>query len=237
MRTRSSGYKIAYDVRPSKQAERYIMVELLHKLDSCTRGISEYHYVGMGSFFFHDFRLFHHLLGIRRLTSIEGDESLTARCEYNKPYDEIALVMDLSTNFLTSTSVDDDYLLWMDYDFGFGTVVYNDIITTFSRFKSGTIIFATLDFERPDEKPGQILDELKDQLPAGITDGLLPGDLTARLWKRTMIRLIEKTITQGMYGRQDVAFLRLFSLEYRDTSDMYTLGGIILDRPQRRKVV
>ena len=50
MRTRSSGYKIAYDVRPSKQAERYIMVELLHKLDSCTRGISEYHYVGTGLF-------------------------------------------------------------------------------------------------------------------------------------------------------------------------------------------
>src|SRR5271169_5543512 len=72
MRTRSSGYKVPYDVRPSKQAERYIMVELLHKLDSCTKGISKYHYVGMGSFFFHDFRLFHHLLGIKRLTSIEG---------------------------------------------------------------------------------------------------------------------------------------------------------------------
>jgi hypothetical protein len=63
------------------------------------------------------------------------------------------------------------------------------------------------------------------------------GDMSAENWRQTTIGLIERSIAAGMYGRPDLSFLRLLSFEYRDTQRMYTFGGMIVDKPLRRKVV
>jgi hypothetical protein len=109
----SSSTKIAYDLRPSKQAERYILVEFLHKLREIGIRMEEYRYVGFGAQYFYDFRLFHQFLGIRDLTSVEGSplESVQKRCEFNKPYGDLELVLRLSTDYLRDASPDHNYLI------------------------------------------------------------------------------------------------------------------------------
>jgi hypothetical protein len=109
----SSGKKVAYDLRPSKQAERYIIVDVLRQLERLGLKISNYHYVGFGSFFFHDFRLFHHELNIGRMTSIEGDSSIISRCEFNKPYSAIDVYDGMSSAFLPSLERTKRYILWL----------------------------------------------------------------------------------------------------------------------------
>jgi hypothetical protein len=115
MGPRSSGEKVAYDLRPSKQAERYILVEFLHKLREAGIRIEGYRYVGFGANYFYDFRLFHQLLGIRDLTSVEGSPSpeFQTRCDFNKPYEDLELYLDISTNYLNGADPGLNYLFWL----------------------------------------------------------------------------------------------------------------------------
>src|SRR5271169_3179525 len=98
----SSAYKIPYDLRPSKQAERYIMIDLLRGLQKIGIAIETYHYIGFGSYFFHDYRILHHELNLSRMTSIEGDTTILDRCKFNMPYSAIEIVPEMSSNFLPS---------------------------------------------------------------------------------------------------------------------------------------
>ena len=235
----SSSTKIAYDLRPSKQAERYILVEFLHKLREIGIRMEEYRYVGFGAHYFYDFRLFHQFLGIRDLTSIEGSllESVQKRCEFNKPYGDLELVLGLSTDYLRDASPDSNYLIWLDYDFGYGKVCHDDLATILPKFRSGTVLIVTIDLERPENKePRELREELAEQVPPEVLRNVAPQDFSPSQWRRTIIQLIERSITLGMYGRTDVTFLRLFSFEARDTHRIYTFGGVLADLPTKRKI-
>jgi hypothetical protein len=235
----SSSTKIAYDLRPSKQAERYILVEFLHKLRETGIRMEDYRYVGFGAQYFYDFRLFHQLLGIRELTSVEGSplESVQKRCQFNKPYGDLELVLGLSTDYLRDASPDHNYLIWLDYDFGYGEVCHNDLTTILPKFRSGTILIVTIDLERPEYKePRELRDELAEQVPPEVLRSVAPQAFSPSQWPMTIIQLIERSITLGMYGRTDTTFLRLFSFEYRDTHRMYTFGGVLADLPAKRKI-
>jgi len=191
---------------------------------------------------FYDFRLFHQLLGIRHLASVEGSNSVEfqTRCEFNKPYHDLTLFLGLSTDYLKSANSDLNHLIWLDYDFGYGGICHNDLATILPRFKAGTIVIITIDFERPDRRSAEILDELAEELPSDILHTVTANDMAAANWRNTIIQLIEKSIALGLYGRSGssgVTFLRLFSFEYRDTQTMYTFGGMIVDPTIRKRIV
>lgn len=238
---RASGEKVAYDLRPSKQTERYILVELLHRLRDAGIRIDDYKYVGFGANYFYDFRLFHQLLGIRDLTSVEGSKSVAfqTRCDFNRPYDDLELYLGLSTNYLKSANSESNYLIWLDYDFGYGSICHDDLATILPKFDTGTIVIITIDFDRPDKKSTKILEELKEELPSDVIRSVTAGDLSPANWRKTIVQLIEKSISLSIYGRSSsgISFLRLFSFEYRDTAGMYTFGGMIVDRATRKRVV
>lgn len=213
----ASGLKVAYDLRPSKQTERYILVELLHKLRGAGIPIDDYRYVGFGANYFYDFRLFHQLLGIKNLTSVEGSESaeFQARCDFNKPYHDLELYLGLSTEYLKSALPDQDHLIWLDYDFGYGDICHEDIAAVLPKFKLGTILIITLDYERPDKTPSELLAELNEEIPADIMRTVKANDLSPVNWHSTIIQLIEKSIELSLYGRSGMEFLRLFSGKYQ----------------------
>jgi hypothetical protein len=237
---RASSRKIAYDLRPSKQTERYILVELLHRLREAGIKTEDYRYIGFGAHYFYDFRLFHQLLGIRNLTSVEGSDSVDFqnRCRFNKPYRDLELYLGLSTDYLKTANTDQNHLIWLDYDFGYGRICYNDMMAVLPKFRSGTILIVTIDFERDENvKPSEFLAELAEEIPPDIMRNVTVRDMSAQNWRRTTITLIEKSIATGIYGRTDATFLRLLSFEYRDTQRMYTFGGMIVDAATRRKVL
>ena len=83
---RSSAYKVPYDIRPSKQTERRILLDILKVGSECGLELAEYKYVGFGGFKFYDFEMLFRHLGVRNMTSVELDRTLIARCKYNKPF-------------------------------------------------------------------------------------------------------------------------------------------------------
>ena len=68
-----------------------MMIDAFQILMSAGFNIRNYKYVGFGSIYFVDFILFHKLLGIDNLKSIEHDTEAMTRCEFNKPFGNVEL--------------------------------------------------------------------------------------------------------------------------------------------------
>lgn len=236
----SSGYKIPYDLRPSKQAERYILVDILRHLQQIGLPIDHYHYLGFGSYFFHDYRILHHELNLSVMTSIEGDNSLIDRCEFNKPYSAINIVPKMSSEFLPSLNRSHNYLVWLDNDFGLTKIVTDDTTTCFARLCPGSVFFLTIDMELPDELVNagaqEIFEHYKDELAGELVDGLGPTDFAASKRDETLRQIIARAMRIGLRGRENITYQNLLSLYYKDSSRMYTVGGVICDDALRAQI-
>lgn len=82
--------KINYELRPAKNIERKMLSEAFRCLTSFG-SVSSYRYVGFGSHFFSDFKLFHRSLGITQMISIEDNKEYKERFTFNIPYSCIKL--------------------------------------------------------------------------------------------------------------------------------------------------
>src|SRR5713226_5987155 len=76
--------RLNYSLRPNKNVERKLMAGVLRALMP-EIPIGESRYIGMGSLWFVDFVLFHRVLGITDMVSVERD--LVDRARFNQPYD------------------------------------------------------------------------------------------------------------------------------------------------------
>ena len=84
-------------LRPRKQIERKISIEILQELQQIVPGFEEFLYIGMGSIYYYDYILFHKYLKIKKYTSFDN-KAIPYRFEYNKPYDFIDFHNVLSTD-------------------------------------------------------------------------------------------------------------------------------------------
>src|SRR4051794_25050618 len=86
---RSTARFIPYDLRPAKQSERKILVDLLKTGGDIGLPIGDYRYVGMGANRFYDFLMLHKHLGICSMVSLEHDPKMFKRAAFNVPYNFI----------------------------------------------------------------------------------------------------------------------------------------------------
>jgi hypothetical protein len=70
-RGRTSFEKFNYLLRPSKQVERKIFLEVLNRLRDTGLGLSGFTYFGLGSVYYADFILFHKYLYINDMICVE----------------------------------------------------------------------------------------------------------------------------------------------------------------------
>ena len=85
--------KVSYDLRPAKQIERRMFIDALQRLALADVPISQYQYTGLGSIYFVDFVLFHKLLGMESLLSVEHDTKIARRIEFNRPFRQVTVAM------------------------------------------------------------------------------------------------------------------------------------------------
>ena len=86
----SSDY-INYAIRPNKAVERKLIFEVLSVL-SPVLNLPGYRYIGLGAPWFVDFVMAHRYLLIEDMISIEQDEILASRAEFNKPYACVSVI-------------------------------------------------------------------------------------------------------------------------------------------------
>ena len=114
--SRSTANFISYDLRPAKQSERRMLLDLMQVAGDCGFPITDYRYVGMGANRFYDFLLIHKYLGVNKMISLEHDPIMYGRAMFNCPYSFIDVRKKSIAEFISGDSFSDKSLLWFDYD-------------------------------------------------------------------------------------------------------------------------
>ena len=223
---------VNYMLRPKKQIERKIIIEILQELKK-EIPLSEYLYIGFGSIYYYDFILFHKMLNMNNLLSID-DKSTKKRFTFNRPYDFISFENKVSTDFLSEYDWKQNTVLWLDYDDKLKDIVLSDIKIITKNCKNKDFLIITLNAYcekyRPKRKHARenfyrefgtyISQECKDK------KYYTPKNLPLLLQDVIMNYLM----TMSEY--RDIKFYKLFSFRYQDRSPMFTIGGIFDDNEE-----
>ena len=220
---------VDYMFRPKKQIERKIIIEILQELKK-EIPLSKYLYIGFGSIYYYDFILFHKMLNINKLLSID-DKSTIKRFEFNRPYDFITFKNEISTNFLSEYDWKQNSVLWLDYDNKLKDIVLSDIKIIAKNCKKKDFLIITVN-----AYCGNVGDE-RDQARENFYSKFrmyISSDYHNKKYytPKNFPYLLQEVILKYLMTvseYQDISFCKLFSFRYRDGSPMFTIGGIFDD--------
>jgi len=229
--------KVSYDLRPAKQVERRMLIDALHRLNSAGFPITDYQYTGFGSIYFVDFIMFHKLLGIDKLLSVEYDLKIENRVKFNIPFKGIDVVMAPIGDVIPTLAKDEKHILWLDYDSIIKREQLSAVAQATSDLSPGSILLVTVDVESPD---GAGPAEWRAYFEAEVGDYLGEKNSNSDYSKSKLPLLnghiIEQAIKQGLVGRGNVTFEPLFNFLYKDGHEMLTVGGMLVTPTERRKL-
>jgi hypothetical protein len=247
----SSSYRVQYDLRPSKQVERRMIVDALQRLGAAGFPITDYQYTGFGSIYFVDFILFHKLLGLHTLLSLERQVSLKKRVEFNRPFSCVDIKMVPAATEIPNLSRDKRHFLWLDYDGVMHRDFLSDIQSALAILPPGSILLITVDVEPPeshdykDVDPG--FDDSKDVLgpkqwksyfeyhaSSYLELGLSEDDFGKSKLALRSTEVLKAAFTKAIVPRRGVQFLPMFNFVYKDSHSMLTMGGMIAGPAERR---
>ena len=80
--------------------------DALQRLAAAGFPVADYQYTGFGAIYFVDFILFHKILGLKRLVSLEQQESLTSRMKFNRPFSCVEIKMVPASSEIPNLSRD-----------------------------------------------------------------------------------------------------------------------------------
>lgn len=109
-----SGGAVAYHLRENKAIERNLFIDVLARVGRVAN-ISDYTYVGFGGPFLEDFKALHSALRIKKMISIESDENVCKRQNFNSPATFIELRHETSGKFVRTHEFDTKTVVWLDY--------------------------------------------------------------------------------------------------------------------------
>jgi hypothetical protein len=230
-----------YSLRPSKQVERKIMVEVLLRFATAEYHISGYKYWGFGSPYYVDFVLFHKYLFIEKMVCVEWGD-VARRMRFNKPFKFIRLKLGALSKHIPSIQRKEKLLVWLDYDRALDPDMLQDIDGMVGRLAPGSIFIVTID-ARP-KLSCDLLEEADDKSPMGIElftlliynqwfgeyvgDQIELGTVASanvtRLFHSVVSERIRKTLTRR---GEELQFIQTFYYLYQDGAPMLTVGGMI----------
>jgi len=228
-----------YSLRPSKQVERKVMIEVLLRLGKAGYSISDYKYLGFGSVYYVDFVMFHKYLFIHKMVCIEWGD-VARRMRFNKPFKFIELKLGSLSTHIPAISSREKFLVWLDYDRSLDTEILQDINGTVGRLSPGSIFAITID-ARPklprdpateglsaDDREKLTLETYKrwfdSYVDTEITRDTVSSVDAASLFYEVVIERLRKTLARRSGG---LRFIQLFNYFYRDGAPMLTIGGVI----------
>jgi len=235
--------KVHYEFRPAKQVERRMLLHTFHELRNLGYTISSYEYTGLGSIYFVDFVLFHRYLGLTRMTSVEGHSDIKKRVEFNCPYKLIDVVHDDMSAQVARLSSKRHHILWLDFD----SILTEDILDTIQlaamQLSIQSILLVTVDVEppgRPEDgkkkwNPTTWMSHYRQEAGTYFWRGINRRDFARDALPATNARILQAVIDEGLRER-DADFIGMFSFLYADGHRMLSVGGMIGNQEDRRRI-
>lgn len=238
--------KINYSLRPAKSIERKMLAEAVQRLSNFAR-LNKYRYVGFGSTYFSDFKLFHKLLGIKKMVSIEEDVNNQKRFKFNRPFSCVRMEFGKSTSILPRLSWREKNIVWLDYDGFLNSDILNDVSFCCANLPAGSMLIISvnahpekLDNLLPaDLRPNKRLELLKqrvgdEKVPIDIVGADLSSWGTAKIYRRIILNEINETLLQRNGARKNkINFEQFFNFHYADGAKMLTVGGVLFRDDQK----
>ena len=229
MKTPSQSYlKVPYDLRPAKQVERRMLVEAFQAFAAIGLPINNFQYTGFGSVYFFDFVVFHKLLGIDRMLSVEIDEKIRKRVKFNQPFRTVDIKIGDVTDEIPKLSPDRQHILWLDYDDNLTKDHLEDLWLAGANLSRGSIILVTVDAEPPVKDAGPR--KWRDYFRTEAADYLGTRNSLADFAESKLIQvnreIIIRAIKSGMASRE-IEYIPLFCFSYADGHEMLTVGGML----------
>lgn len=228
-----------YNVRASKSVERKMILEVLK--DLCPPSvIKDYQYIGFGSVFYTDFRLFHKDLNICDMVCIEREVDDKDRFEFNKPYKCINLMMGDSFEILPKLDWAKKSITWLDYEDKLLPTMFDDIRTVISNAKNKSFFIVTCNATPSSYRKEATISEVelykfREDFKGIANINLTASDFTAKkiipLLHNMFTSFIEDILNQknaGISSENQLVFKQIFNLRYQDNSAMYTFGGVFI---------
>lgn len=236
--------RINFNLRPAKRIERKLIAEALsciYRYDTPRR----FGYVGMGSYYFSDFVLFHRLFGLNKMVSIENDSTNAERFKFNKPFDCIEMAWGNTHDQLPQLPIFDEQpvICWLDYYDSLNDLIIGDAQTFIRRAQAGSALLITLKSAAL-AKPVDItkFKEGLEETSRKLSDEKLLSKGAKGLGEymsEVLVASIEPTVTDLNEGRPDDQKLELrqiVKIFYRDAAPMMTIGWLLLDPKQAERL-
>ena len=239
-----------YHLRPNKAVDRNLFVEGLVHLGKMVN-ISEYRYIGFGSYEFDEFKKIYRTLGIEDLHSIEMDSDVFKRQKFNKPYSCIQLF-----NKTCGEYFDENYdgakhsIVWAD--FSEANKKYSqcqDIANICSKMQEGDILRITFNAnptgistggkqanDVPAEERKKLrYNALKAELSEFFPDGFCENDITRNKYPLLLLRAIKKAVYQDL--DIDLSPCPICCYVYSDNTQMMTVTILMCPTKDREKTI
>jgi len=251
--TVSSSYRVQYDVRPAKQVERRMLVDALQRLAAAGFPVADYQYTGFGAIYFVDFILFHKVLGMSKLLSLEQVKSLTSRMVFNRPFSCVEIKMVPASSEIPNLPRDLRHLVWLDYDGVLQKDFLSDIQSAITVLPAGSILLVTVDVEPPEDHDYRPVDPHFDgskevlgpkhwkryfeyHASSYLKLGLSDTDFGKSELILRSTEILKAAFTKSIVARPELEFLPMFNFAYRDSHSMLTMGGMIAGRAEKRQL-
>lgn len=239
-----------YHLRPNKAVDRNLFIESLLHLRKI-ENISDYRYIGFGSYEFDEFKMIHRALGIEDLHSIEMNAEVFIRQTFNKPYAYIQLF-----NKTCGEYFDEDFdggkpsIVWAD--FSEANKKYSqclDIANICSKMRRGNILRITLNANSAgipistkeaseinlQEKKKYRFNWLKKELKEFFPDNVSENDITQKKYPSFLLKVVKKAVYKNL--DVDLSPCPICSYVYSDNVQMMTITIYICVTKEREKMV
>ena len=237
MTPRSSAGSVSYDLRPAKQTERRILLDLFGIGRACGLELSGYRYVGMGANRFYDYLLLHRYLGIHNMVSLEHDSNMVERARFNAPYGFIEVREQSTTDFILLDEFDGRSIYWFDYDGAIDTEIIADIYSLGTAVSPGDFIFVTVSGEPPRVVRKKSRLERVDWYTAtfgDVANRIQPEDCEDSTFRKSVHKILCTTFRHA-FASADAVFSMPLQIFYRDGTEMVTVGGCYLQAADNEK--
>lgn len=246
-----SGEKVPYHLRQNKYVDRQLFVDVLAHINR-VRDITAYLYISFGGPYLEDFKVIHSNFGNQKMLSLESEEWVYERQQFNVPYGCIDCENLKSDEFLEQF---DDFiirysaaniLVWLDYARADKLrMQLNEFAALIQHARSFDIIKLTINAnpasmgERIVKIPPETAEELRtrqleklklklgDYLPAGVTT----DDMEQSRYATVLLSSIRIAAHEGIKGSPNLILQPLTAFVYQDSlHQMLTATCIILEQ-------
>lgn len=233
--------KIDYRIRVAKSVERRILCSIFQSLD-IFHPVEQYQYIGFGSVSFLDFSLFHRVVGVSNMISMEREEHDKLRFEFNKPYGCIEIEYGESNDILPRIDISGKTLIWLDYDSKLTTDILTDIDLVFSRLNSGSFFCISYNAQQDGGDNEERFKKLSDRIDNKYFPEYLyrNPNLNKSGLRRACFDIINNLIRETVKNRNrngdNIYVQQMLFLNYNDGAEMNTIGWLFYNDTDKDKL-